>query len=194
MPVASTSSERKTAESSHTCDHDHAPGHVRRDDEHSHDHDPSHNHEHNHDHAHDGSCGTPAAVTLNVLASPTMVGDGISTPIRILQMDCPTEEGLIRKKLGGMTAVRSMEFNLMQRVLTVVHAPNALDSVLDALRSLGYTPEVPESGGQLAAPQAPQKPWWPLALAGGAAIVSEAASWLGQPEWLTAALAVVAIV
>jgi Zn2+/Cd2+-exporting ATPase len=198
MSVASTSSERKTAESSHTCDHDHAHGHVRRDDEHSHDHDhsqdPGHAHGHNHDHAHGGSCGTPAAVTLNVLASPTMVGDGISTPIRILQMDCPTEEGLIRKKLGGMTAVRSMEFNLMQRVLTVVHAPNALDSVLDAIRSLGYTPEVPESGGQLAAAEVPQKPWWPLALAGGAAIVSEAASWLGQPEWLTAALAVIAIV
>jgi Cd2+/Zn2+-exporting ATPase len=37
-----------------------------------------------------------------------------------------------------------MEFNLMQRVLTVVHAPDALDAVLEAVRSLDrvYTPIV----------------------------------------------------
>jgi len=129
-----------------------------------------------------------------VLASPTVVGDDVRTPIRILQMDCPTEEALIRKKLGGMTSVRSMEFNLMQRVLTVVHAPSALAQVLDAIRALGFTPEIPETGSQLSvAPETPDKPWWPLALAGVAAIVSEAASWLGQPEWLTAALAVLAV-
>ena len=38
-------------------------------------------------------------------------------------MDCPTEEGLLRKKLGGVAGVTSLEFNLMQRVLTVTHAP-----------------------------------------------------------------------
>nr|WP_281663738.1 heavy metal translocating P-type ATPase [Paraburkholderia fungorum] len=117
------------------------------------------------------------------------------TPIRILQMDCPTEEALIRKKLGGMRSVTSMEFNLMQRVLTVVHSPNALDSVLDAVRSLGFTPEVAGTGGSLAAPpEAAKKPWWPLALAAAAAVASEAASWMGQPAWLTAALAILAVV
>ncbi|WP_374730511.1 heavy metal translocating P-type ATPase [Caballeronia arationis] len=130
-----------------------------------------------------------------MLTPPTVVGDGVRTPIRILQMDCPTEEALIRKKLGAMTSVRSMEFNLMQRVLTVVHEPNALDAVLDAVRSLGFSPEIPETGGRLdAAPEVPNKPWWPLALAGAAAIASEAASWLGQPVWLTAALAILAVV
>lgn len=43
--------------------------------------------------------------------------------MRIMQMDCPTEEALIRKKLGSMATVKSLEFNLMQRVLTVVNAP-----------------------------------------------------------------------
>jgi Cd2+/Zn2+-exporting ATPase len=110
-------------------------------------------------------------------------------------MDCPTEEALIRKKLGGMRSVTSMEFNLMQRVLTVVHSPNALDSVLDAVRSLGFTPEVAGTGGSLAAPpEAAKKPWWPLALAAAAAVASEAASWMGQPAWLTAALAILAVV
>ena len=56
-----------------------------------------------------------------------------------MQMDCPTEEALIRKKLGEMAAVRSLEFNLMQRVLTVVHTPESLEQILAALRSLGVS-------------------------------------------------------
>jgi hypothetical protein len=31
------------------------------------------------------------------------------TPIRILQMDCPTEEALLRKKLGELAGVTGME-------------------------------------------------------------------------------------
>ncbi|WP_429250568.1 heavy metal translocating P-type ATPase [Paraburkholderia sp. GAS333] len=118
------------------------------------------------------------------------------TAIRIMQMDCPTEEALIRKKFSRMPQVRSMDFNLMQRVLTVVHAPDALDTILAALRSLDFTPELADAGqdGQSAAiPQAPVKPWWPLALAGVAAAASEAAGWLGAPAWVSALLAILAI-
>ncbi|WP_425451599.1 heavy metal translocating P-type ATPase [Crenobacter cavernae] len=111
-----------------------------------------------------------------------------------MQMDCPTEEALIRNKLAGMASVKSMEFNLMQRVLTVVHAPNALDPVLEAVRSLGFQPEVPDASGQLAATEEPKKPWWPLALAGVAAIASEAVGWLGLPGGLAAALAILAVI
>nr|WP_230413152.1 heavy metal translocating P-type ATPase [Paraburkholderia antibiotica] len=120
-------------------------------------------------------------------------------------MDCPTEEALIRKKLGRMPAVRSLDFNLMQRVLTVVHAPDALDTVLAALRSLDFTPELASNtGGESgnganagaashAAASATRKPWWPLILAGVIAAASEAASWLGAPIWMVAGLAIVAI-
>ncbi|AMH44255.1 hypothetical protein AXG89_41380 [Burkholderia sp. PAMC 26561] len=111
-----------------------------------------------------------------------------------MQMDCPTEETLIRKKLGGMPSVKGMEFNLMQRVLTVEHTPDSLDTVADAIRSLGFTPEMPDSAGKLDASIAEtSKPWWPLALAGAAAIGSEAASWLGASTWLSAALAIIAV-
>jgi len=122
------------------------------------------------------------------------VGSNIRTPIRIMQMDCPTEETLIRKKLGGIQSVKGMEFNLMQRVLTVEHTPDSLDTVADAIRSLGFTPEMPDSAGKLDASIAETpKPWWPLALAGAAAIGSEAASWLGASTWLSAALAIIAV-
>ena len=129
----------------------------------------------------------------SAMTEPDAIADGVRTAIRIMQMDCPTEEALIRGKLEGMPSVKSMEFNLMQRVLTVVHAPNALDSVLDAVRSLGFQPEVADASGHIATTEEPRKPWWPLALAGVAAIASEAVSWIGLPGVVAAALAIVAV-
>ena len=111
-----------------------------------------------------------------------------------MQMDCPTEEALLRKKLGGMPGVAGMEFNLMQRVLTVTHEPEAINPVLDAVRSLGFTPELVNSPSAPAEPAPePVKPWWPLAVAGAAAIASEAVQWAGQPIWMTALLAMAAV-
>ena len=95
-----------------------------------------------------------------------------------------------------MAAVHALEFNLMQRVLTVAHAPGALDAVLAAGRSLGFESELPDAAGRPgAAATAPQekKPGWPLALAGAAAVASEAAHWMALPGGLAAALAVAAV-
>ena len=180
------------------CDHDHAknPGLGDSHGDHPHSHGQDHDHDHRHDHHHDHEgdhCCTPAPIAFGSLAAPVAVADGVRTAIRIMQMDCPTEEALIRKKLGGMTAVKSMEFNLMQRVLTVVHAPGDLESVLDAIRSLDFQPEAPDASGQLAAVEERKKPWWPLALASTAAIASEAVSWAGLPGGLAAALAILAV-
>nr|WP_295769102.1 heavy metal translocating P-type ATPase [Rhodoferax sp.] len=163
-------------------DHGHAPAPH---DDHGHDH-----HSHASAHGADSCCGSgPAAI-----AKPLAVGDGTHTPIRILQMDCPTEEALLRKKLGSMDGVTGMEFNLMQRVLTVAHAPTAIEPILEAIRSLGFTPEV-ATGAAAHAPSTPEraKPWWPLALAGAAAVGSEAAHWMGLSSWVAAALALVAV-
>jgi len=131
---------------------------------------------------------------LTQLDKPVVRDGAVQTPIRIMQMDCPTEEGLLRKKLGGITGVSGMEFNLMQRVLTVTHEPEAIDRILNAVKSLGFTPEVASGTAALAesVPE-PAKPWWPLALAGAAAIASEATQWAGLPTWLTAVLAVAAV-
>ncbi|WP_408379813.1 heavy metal translocating P-type ATPase [Paraburkholderia caledonica] len=167
----------------------------------------AHNHEvHRHDHADAGCCGASAHAPAQLegqLRPSEAIGDDVRTAIRIMQMDCPTEEALIRKKFSRMPDVRSIEFNLMQRVLTVVHAHGALDSILAALRSLDFTPEIagPDSPSsqqgakQLTQPAAPRqpKPWWPLAFAGVAAAASEAAGWLGAPAWMAASLAIIAI-
>jgi Cd2+/Zn2+-exporting ATPase len=141
--------------------------------------------------------GHTASVAMPVsLASPKMValGTEVQTPIRIMQMDCPTEEALLRKKLGGMDSVTAMEFNLMQRVLTVAHAPTAIEPILEAIRSLGFTPEVATGdAAQASSTPEPAKPWWPLALAGVAASASEAAEWAHLPTWVAAVLALAAV-
>ncbi|OYU46743.1 MAG: heavy metal translocating P-type ATPase [Burkholderiales bacterium PBB4] len=115
------------------------------------------------------------------------------TPIRILQMDCPTEEALLRHRLAGVAGVVGLDFNLMQRVLHVSHAPDALEPVLEAIRGLGFTPELVGATAAAPAPQA-AKPWWPLALAGAAAAASEALHWWGVAQPVVAALALLAVV
>ena len=166
-------------------------------DAHGRDHGDEHGHNHGHEHASHTSCCASAPAALIQLAPAEAIGANVRTAIRIMQMDCPTEEALIRKKLGRMPGVQSLDFNLMQRVLTVVHAPDALGTILASLRSLDFTPELANTqpGNQPGnAPATPHKPWWPLALAAAAAAGSEAASWFGAPAWLAAALAIVAVV
>ncbi|CAB3749098.1 heavy metal translocating P-type ATPase [Paraburkholderia humisilvae] len=170
MPASTAVSDSKRARETHDCcDHEHSVADA---------------------HA---CCASPTVAPAAGI-SPIAIGDAVRTRIAILQMDCPTEEALIRKKLAGIASVKGMEFNLMQRVLTVTHEPNAQEAVLDAIRSLGLTPEVAETDAPtVTAAEPPAQRWWPLAVAGIAAIASEAASWLGQPQWIAAVLAVIAV-
>lgn len=116
------------------------------------------------------------------------------TTMRIMQMDCPTEEALIRKKLDGMTGVDGIQFNLMQRLLTVDHAPGSLALIVAAVRSLGFSPEMPDSAGRQTSPaSAPSKSPWPLALGAIAAVAAEITAWFETPLWVPATLAVLAI-
>ncbi len=185
-------------EAGHSHDHDHGNGHA-------HPQAPAHQHDHDHAHSHgaDACCGhdhghshaAPVAVPLSSLkrTKPGPAGQA-ETLIRIRQLDCPTEEALIRGQLVGMPAVSDMRFNVMQRSLTVTHQPQALPAVLAAITGLGFTPEVADAGAPAAdaAPE-PAKPLWPLVLAGVAAVGSEVAHFVGGPEWLAAGLAVAAV-
>ena len=97
---------------------------------------------------------------------------------RILNMDCPTEEALIRKKLSCLSGITGLEFNLMQRVLTVHHELPSTEGIEQALRDIDMEPQRLEAGatarGRDALPAA-SIPWKRLLLAGGLAALSEAA-------------------
>jgi len=180
----------------HAHCHD-AHGHPAAGPDHGHAHDHArapgagccHGHGAGHAHAQDGQSADAIP-----LAPTAALGADLRTELRILQMDCPTEEALIRKSLSALPAVRALDFNLMRRVLTVVHAPDALESILQAIRDLGFTPE---QAGEAAAPadMASEAPgsWWPLAASGAAALAAEAAHWIEAPWAVPAVLAVLAI-
>lgn len=155
--------------------------------DHSHEQSPA-RHEHVHEHAgHDHDTAVPA------IDEP--LDGAVNTRIRIEQMDCPTEERLIRDALGRLPGVAGLQFNLLQRVLTVSHDQGALAQVLPAIRGLGFTPQIESEGSAPQPATVPEKKrWWPLVLAAVLATASEVVHFatLG-PEWLVALLAVAAI-
>ncbi|GIZ12510.1 heavy metal translocating P-type ATPase [Pseudomonas sp. NCCP-436] len=120
----------------------------------------------------------------------------LTSRIRIEQMDCPTEERLIRDALSRLPEVAGLRFNLLQRILTVSHAEGALEQVLAAIRELGFTPQLESEGSAAAVPEesARQPGWWLLLLAGVLALSSELIHFIGLgPEWLKALPALAAI-
>ncbi|CAB3631933.1 Cadmium-transporting ATPase [Achromobacter pulmonis] len=168
--------------------HDHAHG-----DDHKHGHD--HNHEH--DHAGTACCGHASGdIRMSAgVAAMLQAGPGqLLARLRIGQMDCPTEETLIRKKLDSVDGVHALDFNLMQRILTVVHAEGALERITAAITSLGMTPEpLAEDAPRAPAPAAAPVNWWAIGGAGVLAGLSEAAHFAGMHWGVTAALALAAI-
>jgi len=138
-------------------------------------------------HAEHSCCASASAVpTANLQPHE----GSVLSRIRIVQMDCPTEERLLREVLEARPEVLELHFNLLQRVLTVRHQPHSLDAVLAGIDSLGFPPQLL---GDEPAPAAPQRPWWPLAVAGALALGAEVSHWLAQPVWLSALLALAAI-
>lgn len=118
------------------------------------------------------------------------------TVLSVRQLDCPTEEALIRGKLAGVPGVASLEFNLVQRSLQVGHTPDALPRVLAAMKSLGFDAEVLTAGTPAATEALTPAPtnWWPLVVSGTAATLAELVYWLkGGNHWTVVALALVAI-
>lgn len=165
------------------CNHDHA----------GHDHGPV---EHGHDHAsHEGCCcghdHDSAAYDPTDMSGLQVTGDGRAV-YRIDNMDCPMEEALIRDKLKSMKGIKSLEFNLIKRVLTVHHELESLTPLEATLNSIDMKP-VPILAGQKVEAIETKIPWLKLSLAGLLALVAEVAHHLEAPDWLVLIPAVAAI-
>lgn len=132
-----------------------------------------------------------AIASLGMQAQPLAA----ETRVRIEQMDCPTEERLITDKLARQPGIEALQFNLMQRVLTIRHSPEALEPALQAIRELGFTPQLESGDGQRvpAEPMADGLPWR-LIGAGVAAFMAELVHFTeSAPEWVVALIALGAI-
>lgn len=141
-----------------------------------------------HDHDHAPRSATPDLAGVAATAEPRW------SSLRIEAMDCPTEERLIRDALGRVPAIEALEFNLMQRLLRVRHRFDDLEPLQRLIEGLGMQAVPLAEGAPASAPGEVKKPWWPLALAGLAALAAEACEWFDlAPEWVIAGLAILAI-
>ncbi len=100
-----------------------------------------HIHEHTHDHAHGDCCGHEHADPQSIDWGTLGEASATRAIYRIVNMDCPMEEALIRKKLATVPGITGLEFNLMQRVLTVNHELSSTDAIEAALKTIDMTPE-----------------------------------------------------
>ena len=116
------------------------------------------------------------------------------TTLSIPKMDCPAEETLIRAKLKDMSGIADLQFNLLQRKLTVTHAPAVLQPVLAALAEIGMPATSPAAAPMRPTPEAERTNWWPIVVSGVAATAAEIVDWsVGGFHWATVLLALVAI-
>ena len=118
----------------------------------------------------------------------------------IKNMDCPTEEALIRKRLGALTGIEELAFNLIERRLTVTHALADDQSILGTLREVGMeVVSAPQAQSEtctrcaaepeVAAPVVSRRIWALMAVSGSAAITAEVLVWTGAAETSPAIIA-----
>jgi Cd2+/Zn2+-exporting ATPase len=117
-------------------------------------------------------------------AAPT---DAVRVQFQIPEMDCPSEERLIRDRFKSQPEVESLDFNLMQRLLTVTHRLPSAEPLLAALRSLNMKPVlVPDAAASASGEPAPElviatvfsrRTAVLMSISGLCAIGSEAVAW-----------------
>ncbi|CAK9885939.1 MAG: Cadmium-transporting ATPase [Candidatus Erwinia impunctatus] len=143
---------------------------------------------------HCGCHHTDALADESPQPEKTISAEDISTRIRIMQMDCPVEEKMLKKVLLPVSAVKALEFNLIERVLTVTHAPDGLNVILAAIRSIGFEPELTMNALKSDGATENKSSYRKLIFAILAAAGAELADWNAWPAGVEAALALVAVV
>jgi Cd2+/Zn2+-exporting ATPase len=144
---------------------------------------------------------SPVEQALTAIGMQAVRMDQVSaeqtTKLSIAKMDCPAEEALIRNKLGTVAGVADLDFNLMQRTLSVRHADQALPDVLAALQTLGFEAQVmdaAEAASPTVSPVITPTNWWPLGISFVTASAAEAVYWLNDGNhWSVVVLALVAV-
>ncbi len=109
-----------------------------------------------------------------------MEKDIVSTSLRIENMDCPMEEALIRKKLASLSGIRDLNFNLIQRILTIAYEKGTLPEIISALKAIDMIPEQIDNDKREKIIPESKIPWKRLAIAGIFALASEIFELIGQ--------------
>lgn len=127
------------------------------------------------------SCASAASTATIDQDTPLAIPAGIGSSFSIQNMDCPTEEALIRDKLSGLAEVSGLHFNLLQRRLTVIHTGSP-DVVMKALLAIGMDAvplgeASPGKGAAAAVHEGSKLKWLKLGAGVVLAAAAEAAAW-----------------
>ncbi len=118
---------------------------------------------------------------------------------RISNMDCPTEEALIRKRLSMEAGITSLAFNLMECQLSVTHTLSDEHAILVMLHEVGMKAELVQAAaagsGAAESPAVSRRMWVLMIVSGSAALGAELLAWSGMDETapLVIMLAIVSI-
>lgn len=116
---------------------------------------------------HAGAAPSPSA------SRPTSAPEGSETlRLRIEEMDCPTEEAMLRKALGDAPGVAALEFDLMGRVLSIHHHAADPDDIDRRIKATGMTPQPVDASRETTAVR-PAEGWGKLVVAGLLALAAE---------------------
>ncbi|MFD1259640.1 heavy metal translocating P-type ATPase [Entomomonas asaccharolytica] len=110
----------------------------------------------------------------------------------IKDMDCPTEERLIRDKFKDITAIEQLEFNLIKRVLKVRHSYTSIEPLQHLIAELGMQ-AVPYDNSQIMHVNTSFKSTVMLIIAGFLAFTAEIMHYLAMPTLLVAIISLCTI-
>src|SRR5450830_633306 len=164
-----------------------------------------HHHHHDHGHDHDHLSPHDHAASASVAGKQAAALDGAAEAVFFIQnMDCPTEEKLIRAQLTQMDGIAALQFNLIQRELTVQHRLPSVAPIVATLSALDMLPKIKSdtlnasigSTGDVSASFAiAARKWYQVGLAGVAALAAEVFAWYSGDDGslVVIALALLAI-
>ncbi len=149
-------------------------------------------------------CGGSCSVDMD-LGTPQineMAAGDHRQVFRIENMDCPTEQGMIEKKLLPIAGVTNLGFNLMERKLTVDYKDVELATIESALKSIGMEAVAIDDGEQGTSASSTEtgsvistRERWLTLIALTCAIFAEGVAWVSGNEnsWIVITLSLLAI-
>src|SRR5690554_235456 len=138
------------------------------------------------------SCSSTATASPSSAQPPLPPGTQ-ALRLHIEAMDCPTEEGLLRRAFENRPDIVRLDFDLIGRVLTVHHRDAVEEDIFQRIASTGMTAERYDATRRPTTDSEPEQ-WWKLGAATLLALAAEASHWLDLAEpWLAAVLALLAI-
>jgi Cd2+/Zn2+-exporting ATPase len=142
---------------------------------------------HPHHHGSDSSCTQPESVAEPT--TPTTIPANAKTlKITLDAMDCPTEAALIRQAFANNPQIHLLEFDLINRVLSVTHT---LDDPQQIHRTLINIDMLDDP--QKAIPTSKRTEWLLFGVSGVLAIGSEILDWAGVNPIIIAIMALCAV-